>query len=156
MKNIKIISILFLLILFSSCGFKAVTTKNNHLIYLQNIKVIGEPKIAYSLKNNISIISSKDSKNRYDAKVKIEKKKSVKIKDVAGKIKRNSLTISANLELTNLDTNQKIRKTFSKNADYDVSAIHSDTISAENKAVKNITQQISDDILNFIYLNMRK
>ena len=42
-----------------------------------------------------------------------------------------------------------------RNTDYNVANIHSDTINNENNATKNITQQLSDDITNYIILTMR-
>ena len=75
MKNIKIISILVFLILLSSCGFKPINQKNGNLINFRNIKVTGEQRIAYALKNNLLLISNNNSKNNYDAEIKINKKK---------------------------------------------------------------------------------
>ena len=61
----------------------------------------------------------------------------------------------ANLELTNLKNKNRIQKSFVRNTDYNVANIHSDTINNENNATKNITQQLSDDITNYIILTMR-
>ena len=57
--------------------------------------------------------------------------------------------------MISLDTNKKLQKQFTRTLDYDVAKIHSDTINNENSAVKDITQQISNDIDNFINLMMR-
>ena len=58
--------------------------------------------------------------------------------------------------LTDLDNKNNIEKTFIQGADYDVAKVHSDTINNENKAIKSIVQQLSDDIINFISLSARK
>ena len=156
MKNIKIISILVFLILLSSCGFKPINQKNGNLINFRNIKVTGEQRIAYALKNNLLLISNKNSKNNYDAEIKINKKKNSKIKNSSGKITRYELSINVSLELTNLDDNIKINKSFVRSGDYNVAVIHSDTIDNEKNLTKNIIQQISDDAINFISLSIRK
>ena len=154
-KNIKkIIAISFPTILLS-CGFSPVSEKNSNIIYLQNINVEGERRIAYSLKNNILLVSSNNSKNKYDAKIKITQKKNQKIKDSKGKITRFNLTLTARLVLKDLDSSTKIEKTFARNRDYDVSNLHSQTINNESIAVKNIIEMLSDDMVNFIKLSMR-
>ena len=156
MKNIKIISILVFLILLSSCGFKPINQKNGNLINFRNIKVTGEQRIAYALKNNLLVISNNNSQNNYDAEIKIIKKKNSKIKNSSGKIIRYELSITVSLELTNLDDNIKINKSFVRSGDYNVDVIHSDTINNEKNLTKNIIQQISDDAINFISLSIRK
>ena len=154
MKNIKITSILIFLLL-SSCGFKPINQKNNSLIYFNEIVISGDKRISYSLKNNISLISDETSKNNYNVDIKLTKQRKIKIKEISGKVTRYSINLSALLKLTNNKNRKEIQKTFNRNADYDVATIHSDTINNENNATKNLTQQISTEIINFINLSMR-
>ena len=154
-KKITIISITFFSILLCSCGFKAVHQKENNLIFLQNIKVTGEKRLANFLKNNILLVSNQDSKNKYNAVIKIDKQKNSKIKDIAGKVTRYNLVLSATIELTNIDNDEKLNKTFIRSLDYDIAKIHSDTINNENTAIKNIIQTLSDDMVSYINFSMR-
>ena len=154
MKNGKITSILIFLLL-SSCGFKPMHQKNNNLIYFNKIVISGDKRIGYSLKNNISLISDENSKNNYNAEIKLTKQRKIRIKEISGKVTRYNINLSALLRLTNNKNRKEIQKTFNRNADYDVATIHSDTINNENNATKNLTQQISTDIINFINLSMR-
>ena len=156
MKNIKIVSICVLTILLSGCGYKQINEKSSNIIYLQNIVVTGAPRIAYSIKNNILLISNEDSKNRYTGKIKIDKIKTSKIKNSTGKVVRYNLLFTTELELTNIDDKNKIKKSFTRTGDFDVASIHSDTISNENNITKRLIQQLSDDITNFITLAIRK
>ena len=66
-----------------------------------------------------------------------------------------NINLSALLKLTNNKNRKEIQKTFNRNADYDVATIHSNTINNEKNATKNLTQQISTEIINFINLSMR-
>jgi hypothetical protein len=154
-NNIKIIFILAVSLIVSSCGFKQINQKSNNIIYIQNFNATGEARIAYTLKNDILLMSNNNSKNKYDAEITLQKKKKYKIKDQTGKITRYNLSVQVNLKLTNLDNERIIQKTFEKNSDYDVAAIHSDTIKNETNATKNTTQMLSSDIVNFITLSMR-
>ena len=154
MKNGKITSILIFLLL-SSCGFKPMHQKNNNLIYFNKIVISGDKRIGYSLKNNISLISDENSKNNYNAEIKLTKQRKIRIKEISGKVTRYNINLSALLKLTNNKNRKEIQKTFDRNADYDVATIHSNTINNENNATKNLTQQISTEIINFINLSMR-
>tara|TARA_B110000967_G_C18778626_1_gene507028 strand:- start:205 stop:666 length:462 start_codon:yes stop_codon:yes gene_type:complete len=151
-KNIKIISILACSMLLLSCGFKQIQGKKK--IQIQNINISGENRIAYVLKNNISLMSDNNSKNKYDVEINIKKEKKNKIKDLAGKVIRYELFIEADFKLTDLNDNKIIQKKFIKNSDYTVGSSHSGTIDNERNATKNIIRQLSEDINNFItFLN---
>jgi len=151
-KNIKIISILACSMLLLSCGFKQIQGKKK--IQIQNINISGENRIAYVLKNNISLMSDNNSKNKYDVEINIKKEKKNKIKDLAGRVIRYELFIEADFKLTDLNDNKIIQKKFIKNSDYTVGSSHSGTIDNERNATKNIIRQLSEDINNFItFLN---
>mgnify|MGYP006217811665 CR=1 FL=1 len=151
-KKIKIISIFIFSILLVSCGFKQINQNNKNLIYIQKINIIGERRISYILKNNILLISDKNSKNKYQIEIAIKQKKSNKIINAVGKVTRYNLSITTDVNLKNIDNKENINKTFSRSNTYNVSKDHSDTINNEKNSVKNIIQQLSDDIINFITL----
>ena len=154
-KNIKNLYIFIFFILLVSCGFKKITQNDNSAIYIQNIDVIGEKKISYWLKNNILLISNKDSKNKYEIKLKIDKTKTSKIKNVKGKVTRYSVSVMANLIVKNINNHKNISKSFTRSGDYDVAENHFKTINNEKNMVKNIIQQISNDIISFITLHVK-
>ena len=154
MINHKIILIIILSLL-ASCGYKPSSQKNSNLVYFKNIEIIGEQRVASILKNNILLISDKNSKNKYEAKITITKKKISKVKNKTGKVTRYNLSLNTNLELTELGNNTKIIKSFLRDANYEVSTTHSATITNENNATKNLIQQISDDIVNYLNILMR-
>ena len=67
----KIIIIFILPFFFLSCGFKKINM-DNPLVDL-NVVIVGENRIAYVIKNNILLISNKDSSNKYIVDIKITK-----------------------------------------------------------------------------------
>ena len=154
-KIIKNLYIFIFLILLVSCGFKKINQNYNSAIYIQNIDIIGEKKISDLLKKNILFISKKDSKNKYDLKLKIDKTKTSKIKNAKGKVTRYSLSFMVNLVMTNINNQKNINKSFSRSGDYDVAESHSQTINNDKNMVKNIIQQISNDIISFITLHVK-
>jgi len=154
-KNIKNLYIFMFLILLVSCGFKKINQNDNSSIYIQNIDIIGEKKISYLLKNNILFISKKDSTNKYEMELKIDKTQTSKIKNAKGQVTRYSLSFVVNLRMKNINNQKNIDKTFTRSGDYDVAENHSKTISNEKDMVKNIIQQISNDIISFITLHVK-
>ena len=154
-KNIKSILIIILPIFLLSCGFKVVNKKNEKLIFIQNIIVEGEKRSVNLLKNNILLISDTNSKNIYEVKIEIIKKKENKIKNISGRVTRYSLSLFVKLELKNLEDYKKINQTFLRSLDYNVAKVHSETIGNESSATKNLIKQISSDIVGFITLSMR-
>jgi len=155
-KNIKIIIMLSLSLILTSCGYKKINQKNASIIYIQNINVVGDRKISYILKNNILLISDSISENKYNLEIKTTKKKINKIKNTSGRVTRYNLSISANLKMINIDNKQIIYRIFVKKNDYEVATNHSKTITNENNALETTTQQLTDEIINFITLSMRR
>ena len=62
-KNIILIFVLTILTI--SCGYQKIS-QNYPLVYLQNIKIDGETRLAYIVKNNILLISDQTAKDKYD------------------------------------------------------------------------------------------
>lgn len=154
-KSLKTILIILGAMFFLSCGYKPINLKNNENINFQNIKMEGEKRIAYTIKNNLLSSSNSKSNNKYNALIKVKKKKDSKIKNKAGKVTRYDLTLQVDLILTDIESNSDYRKTFLKKLDYNIAKIHSDTINNENNTTKIIVQQISDEINAYINLLMR-
>ena len=150
-KKINIILILLFSLLLISCGYKKIIQKETN-INIQSINVTGENRIAYNLKNDIGLITNENSENSFRINLKITKKIDNKIKDTTGKITRFNLTINGDLVLINVKTLEETNKSFSKNQDYDVAENHSDTIKNEKQATKNVTRQLSGEVINFIML----
>jgi len=150
MKNIKLILVLIVSLSLTSCGFKNLSQRYVEPINLKNVIITGEKRISYVLRNNILLISDDASENKYDARIKLKKKNNSKIKDKTGKISRYSLSMTAELELTNLKDNKKKEKLFISTVDYSVASNHSETINNEKNAIKSAIDQLSEDIIIFI------
>jgi len=149
----KKISIFILLLLLTSCGFKTIKQDASE-IYLRDVNIIGETRFAYTLKNNILLISENNpqSKNQYDINLTLSKTITDKIKDSRGKTERYTLFFNANLTLKNILNGKIIQKTFSTSSNYNVAKNHSDTISRKRTAAENCVNKLTDEITNFIIL----
>ena len=146
-KNIILIFVLTILTI--SCGYQKIS-QNYPLVYLQNIKIDGETRLAYLVKNNILLVSDQTAKDKYDIGIKIIKKKTNKIKNISGKITRYKLSFSATLMMKNIDTQKIINRNFNINSDYDVAKNYSETIKNEKNASKIAINQLSEEIKKVI------
>ena len=79
-KKIRTLFIIILSLVLFSCGFKPVSHENKEQIYIQKIKITGNQRQSFILKNNILLISNESAKNRYEANIKLTKKKVLKLK----------------------------------------------------------------------------
>jgi|MDTG01.5.fsa_nt_gb hypothetical protein len=143
---------LLLFIMFTSCGYQKIYKSDTNSYFLNNIKVIGDKRIGYNLKNEIVLNSSSNSINKIDIRLDINKRKETKEKNISNKITKFSILISVNLFLKNNENDKEINKTFNKSVDYDVVSNHSDTISNEENSTQILTDQIGRDIVNFLNL----
>ena len=83
---LKIIKIFFLSLLLVSCGFKRVDQIKSQ-IYLQNINITGDSRLAYTIKNNIILASTQDAKKKYEVNIDLISTTKEKIKNSAGKLR---------------------------------------------------------------------
>jgi len=148
-QKIRFIFTFLLLALTVSCGFKKFNQGENSF-YLQSIDVTGKRSSSFALKNDILINSDKNSENSYNLEIRLTEREYTKIKDKTGKTTRYTIEIRAQTALKNLYTQKLINKTFSRNGDYNVKKVHSDTVRNKKNITKKIIQNLSEDITTFI------
>jgi len=153
-KQTNIVSIIIFSILLTSCGFKKINDRQNQ-IHIQNINITGKKSTIYVLKNNILLISDKNSSTKFMIEMKTTESKAIKIKNISGKTTRYNLSINADLILKNVNSLKELNKSFSKNYDYEVATNHSSTIENEKNARKNLINQLSDAVINFIIFSTK-
>ena len=150
MKKLKFLPIILLFIILNGCGYSRLSVQSNELKF-NTIEINGDKRLAYVLKNNLSLLSKTESKNTYDLSINLTNSKVSKIKDATGKTTRFNLVLNGDLKLTN---NKKIvyNRMFTVNNDYDVSKNHSDTIRNEKNSIQNNVDALSEEITKYIQL----
>ena len=129
MKKLKFLLGIILFINISACGFSRLNDQSNEL-RLNTIEINGDTRLAYILKNKLTLLSKAEGKNAYDLSINLTNSKASKIKDATGKTIRFNLVLNGDLKLTD-NNNVVYNKIFAVNNDYDVSNNHSDTIRNE-------------------------
>ena len=150
MKKLKFLISIILIISVSACGYSRLNDQSNELKF-NNIEINGDKRLAYILKNKLTLLSKTESKNTYDLSINLTNSKASKIKDATGKTTRFNLVLNGDLKLTN---NKKIvyNRLFTVNNDYDVSKNHSDTIRNEKNSMQNNVDALSEEITKYIQL----
>ena len=150
MKKLKFLLSIILLISVSSCGYSRLNYQSNEL-RLNMIEINGDKRLAYILKNKLTLLSKTESKNTYDLSINLTNSKLSKIKDATGKTTRFNLVLNGDLKLA--DSNKIVySRMFTVNNDYDVSKNHSDTIRNEKNSMQNNIDALSEEITKYIQL----
>jgi len=151
MKNkLTIIALIFFSLLLISCGYKKIIEKDQGTVTINEIKISGDKRVGYGLKNDILLSSSPGSQNLINIDLDINKVKEIKNKKISGKVEKYNIILKANVKIKNLGNDIMFTRIFSRSVDYEVMNNHSDTISNEKNAVEICASQLSDDIVKFI------
>ena len=136
----------FSIFLTAGCGYKVINKAEQSNYSISNISSTGDRRINYILKNNLSLNSKNNSKNVLNLELNSKKTKTVKEKNIQNQITKYKISITVNAKL-NLINNEKIYSiNSSNNGDYVVSKNHSSTISNEKSLIRNLVENISNDI----------
>jgi len=150
MKKLKFLLGIILFINISACGFSRLNDQSNEL-RLNTIEINGDTRLAYILKNKLTLLSKAEGKNAYDLSINLTNSKASKIKDATGKTIRFNLVLNGDLKLTD-NNNVVYNKIFAVNNDYDVSNNHYVTIRNEKNSMQNNLDALLEEIIKFIQL----
>ena len=150
MKKLKFLLYIILIISVSACGFSRLNDQSSQIKF-NNIEINGDKRLAYILKNKLTLLSKTESGNTYDLSINLTNSKLSKIKDATGKTTRFNLVLNGDLKL--IDNNKVVyNRIFTTNSDYDVSKNHSDTIRNEKNSMQNNVDALSEEITKYIQL----
>ena len=151
----KFLNLFILLMFVSSCGFKNINLEGENDLNISQIILVGNKKIGRVLHNEILLISSSKGSDKIEINLSTDKLRKVSNKDNSGKITKYDIIITADLIITNLNSQKIIRKSFVKSGSFDVKTKHIDTINTEKKETKNLTNQIAEEILNYFKISYK-
>ncbi len=153
--KITTVSLLVFLMSFSACGYKSTNLLKQKSYFVQQIKLSGDKRIGYLIKNEILLNSSSAAERTIDINLLINKKKEIKDKNISGKITSYKLVLDVDLTVINVKNSKKIEKKFMKSNSYSVANNHSDTLSNEKRTLENLAETITEDIINFLSIYLK-
>ncbi len=151
----KFLNLFILLMFVSSCGFKNINLEGKNDLNISQIILVGNKKIGRVLHNEILLISSSKGSDKIEINLSTDKLRKVSNKDNSGKITKYDIIITADLIITNLNSQKIIRKSFVKSGSFDVKTKHIDTINTEKKETRNLTNQVAEEILNYFKISYK-
>jgi hypothetical protein len=145
MKKI-IFQILIVLLITTGCGFKVYNQADLINFSIEEIKTTGDNRINYSLKNKIISTLNNDYKRKIILIIETNKNKTIKEKNIKNEITKYQISIDANIKVESSDYNIEPFIVLEK-GDYNISSQHSQSINAEKKLVRQLSNNLGDKIL---------
>ena len=145
MKKI-IFQILIVLLITTSCGFKIYNQADLVNFSAEEIRTTGDNRINYILKNRIISSLNNDYKKKIILIVETKKNKTIKDKNIKNEITKYQISINTNIKIESADFNIEPFIVLEK-GDYNVSSQHSQSINAEKKLIRQLSNNLGDKIL---------
>lgn len=139
-KKYSIITLIFLL---TSCGFKVIDYSKLNNFKIESIQTNGENSINYRLKNKIKIISNEQSNNLVKLTIFSRKINNIKEKNIKNEITKYELEIITKVSYEVLNNN--IQESFEINVtgDYLVGQKYSNTIKNQANTLETLTDEVA-------------
>ena len=150
MKNLKLITIAISLILLTGCGFKIIDKRELLNFNIKEISANGDRRINFELKNKLSDYNDTNSSKVIKIELDTKKTKSIKEKNISNEITKYQIKIIVNVKLIKTDNTNNLEFTIEREGDYIVADKFSQTLNNEKKIIRNITEKISDSIIDEI------
>ena len=152
MRNIIIkCSLILLFIALSNCGFKVLDNLETNFS-IREINTSGDRRIGFKIKSDLIIDYSNNSTNNLILTMNTKKTKRIKEKNIKNEINKYEISILCSIELTFLEKSTKHKFTVSSNGDYLAADKYSTTIQNEKRLIEDLTNDLSDKIINKINL----
>tara|TARA_B100000579_G_scaffold406912_1_gene393733 strand:- start:118 stop:594 length:477 start_codon:yes stop_codon:yes gene_type:complete len=141
------------LILTSHCGFKVLDKKAQINFSIQEIQTSGEERIGYKIKNNLLANSLKNNTNNLILNINTKKLKSIKEKNIENEVTKYQIYLNVNIQYSFVGKSKNFVSSVSTKGDYLVGSNHLNTINNEKRLIDNLTENISNKILDKIIYN---
>ena len=150
MKNLKLITIAISLILLTGCGFKIIDKRELLNFNIKEISANGDKRINFELKNKLSDYNDTNSNKVIKIELDTKKTKSIKEKNISNEITKYQIKVIVNVKLIKIDNTNNLEFTIEREGDYVVADKFSQTLNNEKKLIRNISEEIYEDIIGEI------
>ena len=143
----SLISIIFLSLILTNCGFKPIYNSNNSNFEIVEIVNKNENKNSFFLEKTIMSLSNKDAKNKVKLEIDYKQSISTILKDSKGDPSKKKLFINVILKVKNDKDNILINQRFDEEFSYDVQSDKFGMSQYEENITDNLNSKISNDII---------
>ena len=143
----SLISIIFLSLILTNCGFKPIYNSKNSNFEIIEIENKNENKNSFFIEKIIMSHSNEDAKNK--VKIEIDYKQSIStiLKDTKGDPSKKKISIDLILKVKNDRDNVLENQSFNEEFSYDVQSDKFDMAQYEENIANNLNNKISNDII---------
>jgi len=143
--KLKLTLIIFSLMLLS-CGFKVVDQNYLKNIEISETNITGDKRVAYLLRNKLKTRNSNGSRS-IKLNIEIKKIKQIKEKNIQNEVTKYEITIITDVKFDLIEENKSEEFTVTKKNNFSVANQYSGTLNNEKNLVKNLVNEIADDII---------
>ena len=148
--NKKIALIFLIFLLFNQCGYQPIFSTKNINFNINKLETGGELKIGKIIAKKLANFGEKGStKNNYDLIIFSELNKNISSKDKKGNPTTFSLNMSVRLTVAD-GLGEKKEKVFNQTTSYNNDSNKFDLRKYENSLKKNLSEKITDDIIQYL------
>ena len=143
----SLISIIFLTLFLTNCGFKPIYNSKNSNFEIIEIKNKNENKNSFFIEKTIMSLSNKDAKNKVKLEIDYNHSISTILKDSKGDPSKKKLSINVILIVKNDKDNVLVNQSFKEEFSYEVQSDKFGMEEYENNITDNLNGKISNDII---------
>ena len=142
-----LISIIFLTLFLTNCGFKPIYNSKDSNFEIIEIENKNENKNSFFIEKTIMSLSNKDAKNKVKLEFDYKQSISTVLKDSKGDPSKKKLSINVILKVKNDKGNILANQNFNEEFSYDVQSDKSGMAQYEENITDNLNGKISNDII---------
>ena len=146
--KLKILIFLIIILFGSSCTYQKMYSVDQKKFDIQEFDIEGNARESFIIQKKIQRFSNKESANKVKILIALKKDKTIKEKNIQNKVVKYSLTLIANVEIIDLNTNSIMKRTFTANQVYNVDDSYSNTVNNSKDANNLLIDKIVDEILD--------
>ena len=150
----KIILITLLTFFLNNCGFKVINYSDLVKYNITEIKLLGDKSINHKIKSKLMYRTSVPQERKINLVIETTKNKSIKEKNSRNEITKYNVSISSTVKVMNTMQENIFNLQITKIGDYTVGDRHANTLENEKNVLKDITNQIADDVFRQISLKL--
>ena len=143
----SLISIIFLSLILTNCGFKPIYNSKNSNFEIIEIVNKNENKNSFFIEKTIMSLSNKDAKNKVKLEIDYKQSISTILKDSKGDPSKKKLFINVILKVKNDKDNILVNQSFGEEFSYDVQSDKFGMSQYEENITDNLNSKISNDII---------
>ena len=143
----SLISIIFLTLFLTNCGFKPIYNSKNSNFEIIEIKNKNENKNSFFIEKTIMSLSNKDAKNKVKLEIDYNHSISTILKDSKGDPSKKKLSINVILIVKNDKDNVLVNQSFKEEFSYEVQSDKFGMSQYEENITDNLNNKISNDII---------